>query len=150
MKRLLRILGIFWRPVSVNAAFFVFMFVLGYFCTQTEIRLHLKGKALRIICHRTILRPLSALCCPRTVTPEDTEVDTPVACHPLIHCRTDRYVLLCAFRVDTNPHHAHAVLRDYGAGNEGVPELVCGMGPADFQDRMDHPYCFLAYPVEYL
>ncbi len=43
MKRLLRVLGIFWRPVSVNAAFFVFMFVLGYFCTQTEIRLHLKG-----------------------------------------------------------------------------------------------------------
>lgn len=43
MKRLLRILGIFWRPVSVNAAFFVFMFVLGYLCTQTEIRLHLKG-----------------------------------------------------------------------------------------------------------
>ena len=43
MKRLLRILGIFWRPVSANAAFFVFMFVLGYFCTQTEIRLHLKG-----------------------------------------------------------------------------------------------------------
>ena len=43
MKRLLRILGIFWRPVSVNAAFFVFMFALGYLCTQTEIRLHLKG-----------------------------------------------------------------------------------------------------------
>lgn len=43
MKRLFRILGIFWRPVSVNAAFFVFMFVLGYFCTQTEVRLHLKG-----------------------------------------------------------------------------------------------------------
>ena len=43
MKRLLRILGIFWRPVRENAAFFVFMFVLGYLCTQTEIRLHLKG-----------------------------------------------------------------------------------------------------------
>ena len=43
MKRLLRILGIFWRPVSVNAAFFVFMFVLGYLSTQTEVRLHLKG-----------------------------------------------------------------------------------------------------------
>lgn len=43
MKRLLRILGIFWRPVSVNAAFFVFMFALGYLCTQTEVRLHLKG-----------------------------------------------------------------------------------------------------------
>ena len=43
MRRLLQILGIFWRPVSVNAAFFVFMFALGYLCTQTEIRLHLKG-----------------------------------------------------------------------------------------------------------
>lgn len=40
---MLRILGIFWRPMSVNAAFFVFMFALGYLCTQTEIRLHLKG-----------------------------------------------------------------------------------------------------------
>ena len=43
MRRLLQILGIFWRPIRENAAFFVFMFVLGYFCTQTEIRLHLKG-----------------------------------------------------------------------------------------------------------
>ncbi|MBQ7420068.1 MAG: phosphoethanolamine transferase [Prevotella sp.] len=43
MKRLLRILGIFWRPLRVNAAFFVFLFALGYLCTQTEIRLHLKG-----------------------------------------------------------------------------------------------------------
>jgi heptose-I-phosphate ethanolaminephosphotransferase len=29
--------------VSVNAAFFVFMFALGYLCTQTEVRLHIKG-----------------------------------------------------------------------------------------------------------
>ena len=43
MKRLSRILGIFWRPVQENAAFFVCMFALGYLCTQTEIRLHLKG-----------------------------------------------------------------------------------------------------------
>ncbi len=43
MRRLLQILGIFWRPLRENAAFFVFMFALGYLCTQTEIRLHLKG-----------------------------------------------------------------------------------------------------------
>lgn len=43
MKRLLQILGWLWRPLRVNAAFFVFMFALGYLCTQTEIRLHLKG-----------------------------------------------------------------------------------------------------------
>ena len=43
MKRLLQILGLLWRPFRVNGAFFVFMFALGYLCTQTEIRLHLKG-----------------------------------------------------------------------------------------------------------
>lgn len=43
MKRLLQILGWLWRPLRVNATFFVFMFALGYLCTQTEIRLHLRG-----------------------------------------------------------------------------------------------------------
>ena len=43
MKRLLQIVGLLWRPLCVNGAFFVFMFALGYLCTQTEIRLHLKG-----------------------------------------------------------------------------------------------------------
>ena len=39
----MQILGWLWKPIRVNAAFFVFMFVLGYLCTQTEIRLHLRG-----------------------------------------------------------------------------------------------------------
>ena len=39
----MQILGWLWKPIHVNAAFFVFMFVLGYLCTQTEIRLHLRG-----------------------------------------------------------------------------------------------------------
>lgn len=43
MKRLLQILGLLWRPFRVNGAFFVFMFALGYLCTQTEVRLHIKG-----------------------------------------------------------------------------------------------------------
>jgi len=43
VNKLLKILGWFWHPLRVNAAFFVFMFALGYVCTQTEIRLHLKG-----------------------------------------------------------------------------------------------------------
>ena len=39
----MQILGWLWHPLRVNAAFFVFMFLLVYVCTQTEIRLHLKG-----------------------------------------------------------------------------------------------------------
>lgn len=43
MKKVLQILGWLWKPIRVNASFFVFMFALGYLCTQTEIRLHLRG-----------------------------------------------------------------------------------------------------------
>ena len=43
MKRFLQIVGLLWRPLCVNGAFFVFMFALGYLCTQTEVRLHIKG-----------------------------------------------------------------------------------------------------------
>lgn len=43
MKRLLKLLGCLWKPISLNAAFFVFMYVLGYYCTQTEVQLHLRG-----------------------------------------------------------------------------------------------------------
>ena len=43
MKQLIKILGLLWRPIQANGAFFVFMFALGWLCTQTEVRLHLKG-----------------------------------------------------------------------------------------------------------
>ena len=43
MKRLLQFLGFFWRPLQENLVFFVCMYVLGYFCTQTEVTLHLQG-----------------------------------------------------------------------------------------------------------
>ncbi len=43
MERLLRLLSMFWRPVQYNASFFAFMYALGYYCTQTEVRLHLRG-----------------------------------------------------------------------------------------------------------
>lgn len=70
MKRLLRILGIFWRPVSVNAAFFVFMFVLGYFCTQTEIRLHLKGAKLYELSATELFFDLYLLCAVLALLPQ--------------------------------------------------------------------------------
>lgn len=43
MEKLLRIISMLWRPIRSNASFFVFMYALGYCCTQTEIRLHLRG-----------------------------------------------------------------------------------------------------------
>ena len=48
MRRRLRInplkwLGWLFAPIQKNGAFFVFMFALGYLCTQTEIPLHVKN-----------------------------------------------------------------------------------------------------------
>lgn len=43
MEKLLRIISMLWRPIRSNASFFVFMYALGYCCTQKEIRLHLRG-----------------------------------------------------------------------------------------------------------
>ena len=36
-------IGHLFTPIQKNSAFFVFMFALGWICTQLEIRLHLKG-----------------------------------------------------------------------------------------------------------
>ena len=36
-------LGYLFAPIQKNSAFFVFMFALGWICTQLEITLHLKG-----------------------------------------------------------------------------------------------------------
>jgi len=48
MRRRFRInplqwLGWLFTPIQKNGAFFVFMFALGYLCTQVEIPLHVKG-----------------------------------------------------------------------------------------------------------
>lgn len=43
MKRLLQLSSLFWKPIQLNAAFFVFMYALGWFCTQNEVQLHLRG-----------------------------------------------------------------------------------------------------------
>jgi len=43
MKGLLRLFAFGWKPISYNAAFFVWMYALGYYCTQTEIPLHLRN-----------------------------------------------------------------------------------------------------------
>jgi len=39
----LKWIGYLFTPIQKNGAFFVFMFALGWICTQLEITLHLKG-----------------------------------------------------------------------------------------------------------
>ena len=62
MKKVLQLLGWLWKPIRVNAAFFVFMFALGYLCTQTEIRLHLKGAKPYELSATELFFDLYALC----------------------------------------------------------------------------------------
>lgn len=43
LKSLLQLPSLCWKPLQLNAAFFTFMYALGWFCTQSEIQLHLRG-----------------------------------------------------------------------------------------------------------
>lgn len=43
LKWVARLPGMLFAPLQKNGAFFVFMYALGYYCTQTEVTLHLKG-----------------------------------------------------------------------------------------------------------
>ena len=40
---ILKWLGYLFAPIQKNSAFFVFMFALGYLCTQTELTPHVKN-----------------------------------------------------------------------------------------------------------
>ena len=97
MKRFLQIVGLLWRPLCVNGAFFVFMFALGYLCTQTEVRLHIKGAKPYELSATELFFDLGA------------EMGAPAVGSSFLCCSLDRYVLLRAFRVNTHSYHADAL-----------------------------------------
>ena len=74
MNKVLKIFGWLWKPIRVNAAFFVFMFVLGYLCTQTEIRLHLKGAKPYDLSATELFFDLYALCVLLTLIPQKIRI----------------------------------------------------------------------------
>ena len=74
MNKVLQIVGWLWKPIRVNAAFFVFMFALGYLCTQTEIRLHLKGAKPYELSATELFFDLYALCVILTLIPQKVRV----------------------------------------------------------------------------
>lgn len=69
MEKLLRIISMLWRPIRSNASFFVFMYALGYCCTQTEIRLHLRGAVPYELSAVELFFDLYLLCAILTVIP---------------------------------------------------------------------------------
>ena len=70
MKRFLRLLGLFWKPISLNALFFVFMYLLGWYCTQTEVQLHLRGAKPYELSATELLFDLYLLCCVLSLLPQ--------------------------------------------------------------------------------
>ncbi len=70
----MQIVGWLWKPIRVNAAFFVFMFALGYLCTQTEIRLHLKGAKPYELSATELFFDLYVLCVLLTLIPQKVRI----------------------------------------------------------------------------
>ena len=72
----------------------------------------------------------------------------PVVGYRALCRRLDRYVLLCAFRVNTDAHHADALLRNNRARGTRVPGLLSGLGPHYFKDGMDTAHSLVARYLE--
>ena len=66
----LKWLGYLYAPIQKNGAFFVFMFALGYLCTQVEIPLHVKGAKPYELSVPELLFDLYAVCVVLTLIPK--------------------------------------------------------------------------------
>ena len=66
----LRWLGYLFAPIQKNGAFFVFMFALGYLCTQVEIPLHVKGAKPYELSVPELLFDLYVVCVILTLIPK--------------------------------------------------------------------------------
>ena len=69
MKRLSALFTLFARPLQLNARFFVFMFALGWLCTQTEVQLHLRGAKPYDLSAPELFVDLYLLCAILTLVP---------------------------------------------------------------------------------
>ena len=62
-------IGHLFTPILKNSAFFVFMFALGWICTQLEIRLHLKGAVPYELSAPELFFDIYAVCVVLTLIP---------------------------------------------------------------------------------
>ena len=66
----LKWLGWLFVPIQKNGAFFVFMFALGYLCTQVEIPLHIKGAKPYELSVPELIFDIYAVCVVLTLIPK--------------------------------------------------------------------------------
>lgn len=66
----LKWIGYLFMPIQKNGAFFVFMFVLGWICTQLEITLHLKGAKPYELSAPELFLDIYAVCVVLTLIPQ--------------------------------------------------------------------------------
>ena len=63
-------IGYLFTPIQKNGAFFVFMFALGWICTQLEITLHLKGAKPYELSAPELFLDIYAVCVVLTLIPQ--------------------------------------------------------------------------------
>ena len=63
-------IGYLFTPIQKNSAFFVFMFALGWICTQLEITLHLKGAKPYELSAPELFLDIYAVCVVLTLIPQ--------------------------------------------------------------------------------
>ena len=66
----LKWVGFLFTPIQKNSAFFVFMFALGWICTQLEITLHLKGAKPYELSAPELFLDIYAVCVVLTLIPQ--------------------------------------------------------------------------------
>ena len=66
----LKWIGLLFTPIQKNGAFFVFMFALGWICTQLEITLHLKGAKPYELSAPELFLDIYAVCVVLTLIPQ--------------------------------------------------------------------------------
>ena len=66
----LKWIGYLFTPIQKNGAFFVFMFALGWICTQLEITLHLKGAKPYELSAPELFLDIYAVCVILTLIPQ--------------------------------------------------------------------------------
>lgn len=66
----LKWIGYLFTPIQKNGAFFVFMFALGWICTQLEITLHLKGAKPYELSAPELFLDIYAVCVVLTLIPQ--------------------------------------------------------------------------------
>ena len=86
-------IGYLFAPIEQNGAFFVFMFALGWLCTQVEIPLHVNGAEPYELSALELFFDLYIVCVVLMLFPRKIRIWVKALLYVLFY---SRHVLLCA------------------------------------------------------